>query len=111
VTGIDRQVQIATTRFQRFGIVRTPTDQLRGNELNYEGMSEFASHLQQTINLLDPSQVVIGGGLSWFAPLFLPLLTSKLSVTSGVRPNINVATFGTESSLYGARLVALRQEL
>jgi glucokinase len=72
-----------------------------------EVIGEVALQLRSIIHLVDPSRVVIGGGLSASAARFLPRLQERLGVKTGVAPEIVVARFATASSLHGARLLGL----
>jgi glucokinase len=68
---------------------------------------EVARLLQQLVNLVDPRRIVIGGGLSAFSDYFIPRIQQKLVGLVGPPPELVVASFGSESSLHGARLIGL----
>jgi glucokinase len=68
---------------------------------------ELGLHLRAAMHLLDPSHVVIGGGLVGSSDVVLPALTKRLVSRTGPSPKILAAHFGPVASLHGARLVAL----
>ncbi len=88
-------------------IAKDPTVSLLIDEV----IGEVAVQLRSIVHLIDPSRIVIGGGLSASAASFLPRLRERLNIKTGVAPEISVATFKTASSLHGARYLALTQPL
>jgi glucokinase len=79
----------------------------RVSSLIDEVIGEVAVQLRSIIHLIDPARVVVGGGLSASAALFLPRLRASLNIRTGAAPDISVARFETASSLHGARLLGL----
>jgi glucokinase len=72
-----------------------------------EAFRELATHLQHMVNFLDPQRICIGGGLVGSADSFLPLLQSRIRCSGGEGPDIVVATFQADASLFGARLIGV----
>jgi glucokinase len=70
-------------------------------------VSEVTRLLQQITHLLDPARIVIGGGLSTLSDYFIPRIQQKLVGLVGPPPELIVASFGSESSLHGARLIGV----
>lgn len=67
----------------------------------------LASGLASMVNTLDPSMIVLGGGLSNFDELYtlLPPLIKKYTLKTGKLPDIRKAVYGDSSGVRGAAML------
>lgn len=61
------------------------------------------------ISVLDPEVIILGGGVSQSADLFLPLVKELVFRHAPVQPEIVAAGLGAEAGMYGAIALALKE--
>lgn len=71
-------------------------------------MSDFQTELTQFMGKLQPSHIIIGGGITTRQKSRIANALSHLQNTSGHHPRISISSLGDDAGLYGALEVIRR---